>query len=65
MIEVTVTGLRRAGRDYKVICPFHEEYVPSFYVVPSQGRFKCYGCGESGEVVKCDGLEAVIRVGDD
>ena len=42
--------LKRAGKDYRALCPFHEEKTPSFYVVPSKGFYKCFGCGESGDV---------------
>ncbi len=43
-------ALKRSGKDYKGRCPFHEERTPSFYVVPSKGFYKCFGCGESGDV---------------
>jgi DNA primase len=43
-------ALKRAGKDYKARCPFHEERTPSFYVVPSKGFYKCFGCNESGDV---------------
>lgn len=42
--------LRKAGREYRARCPFHEERTPSFYVVPQKGFYKCFGCGESGDV---------------
>lgn len=42
--------LKRAGKDFKGRCPFHEERTPSFYVVPSKGFYKCFGCNESGDV---------------
>ncbi len=42
--------LKRAGKDYRALCPFHEEKTPSFYVVPSKGFYNCFGCGESGDV---------------
>lgn len=42
--------LKRAGKDFRALCPFHNEKTPSFYVVPSKGFFKCFGCGESGDV---------------
>jgi DNA primase len=42
--------LKRSGKDFKGRCPFHEERTPSFYVVPSKGFYKCFGCGESGDV---------------
>jgi DNA primase len=41
--------LKRAGKEYKARCPFHNEKTPSFYVVPSKGFYKCFGCGESGD----------------
>ena len=43
-------ALKRAGKEFKARCPFHEERTPSFYVVPSKGFYKCFGCGESGDV---------------
>jgi len=43
-------ALKKSGKDYKARCPFHEERTPSFYVVPSKGFYKCFGCGESGDV---------------
>ena len=42
--------LKKAGREYKANCPFHEERTPSFYFVPAKGFYKCFGCGKSGDV---------------
>ncbi|MEN8373881.1 MAG: DNA primase [Gemmatimonadota bacterium] len=42
--------LKRAGKDYRGLCPFHKEKTPSFYVVPAKGFYKCFGCGESGDI---------------
>jgi DNA primase len=42
--------LKRAGKEFKARCPFHEERTPSFYVVPDKGFYKCFGCGKSGSV---------------
>jgi len=42
--------LKKAGREYRANCPFHEERTPSFYVVPAKGFYKCFGCGKSGDV---------------
>lgn len=42
--------LKRSGKDFKGLCPFHQEKTPSFYVVPGKGFYKCFGCGESGDV---------------
>ncbi len=40
----------RASDDYWACCPFHQEDTPSFHVRPSRGFFKCFGCGEKGDV---------------
>lgn len=46
-------SLKRAGRNYKGLCPFHNEKTPSFQVNPEIGRWNCFGqCGESGDVFK-------------
>jgi DNA primase len=43
-------SLKKSGKEFKANCPFHEERTPSFYVVPAKGFYKCFGCGESGDV---------------
>ena len=45
-------ALRKRGRDLVGLCPFHAEKTPSFHVHPDRGYFKCFGCGESGDVFK-------------
>jgi len=42
--------LKRSGSGYVGLCPFHDEKTPSFHVTPSLGIYKCFGCGESGDV---------------
>ncbi len=42
--------LRRAGRSYSGKCPFHKERTPSFHVSPERGTYKCFGCGEGGDI---------------
>ncbi len=44
--------LQRSGRTWKGCCPFHGERTPSFHVYPEDKHFKCYGCGEYGDVFK-------------
>ena len=45
-------SLKKRGANHIGCCPFHNEKTPSFYVSPAKGIFKCFGCGEAGDVVK-------------
>jgi DNA primase len=40
--------LKRAGREYKACCPFHDEKSPSFWVSPDKQFYHCFGCGAHG-----------------
>lgn len=55
--------LTKAGKHYKGLCPFHTEKTPSFTVSPELQIFKCFGCGESGDVFsfleKYEGMEFI------
>jgi len=42
--------LKKAGRGYVGLCPFHGEKTPSFHVDPERRTYKCFGCGEGGDV---------------
>ncbi|HEX9289840.1 MAG TPA: DNA primase [Anaeromyxobacteraceae bacterium] len=44
--------LKKSGRTWKGCCVFHGERTPSFHVYPEDRHFKCYGCGEYGDVFK-------------
>lgn len=46
-----VVRLKRAGRNFSGLCPFHNEKSPSFSVSPDKQIFKCFGCGEAGNVI--------------
>ncbi|WP_224243729.1 DNA primase [Hyalangium gracile] len=43
--------LKKAGREFKGRCPFHQEKTPSFYVVPEKRFYFCHGCRASGDAV--------------
>jgi len=53
---VTIIGeridLKRSGSSYKGLCPFHGEKSPSFFVSDQMQRYKCFGCGVSGDVLE-------------
>ena len=46
-----VVDLKRAGADWKGLCPFHNEKTPSFNVSPGRQTYRCFGCGEGGNAV--------------
>jgi len=43
-------ALKRVGRNWSGLCPFHAEKSPSFYVREETGRYKCFGCDKGGDV---------------
>lgn len=63
--------LRRRGKNYVGLCPFHNEKTPSFTVYPDTQSFYCFGCGAGGEIISftrrienIDFIEAVRSLAD-
>jgi DNA primase len=53
-IQSIVSGyvnLRKSGKNYSGLCPFHKEKTPSFSVDSQKQRYHCFGCGEGGDVI--------------
>ena len=46
----TKVALKKAGRIYRGLCPFHAEKTPSFTVDPERRTYHCFGCGVHGDV---------------
>src|SRR6186713_2095671 len=58
--------LKKAGREYRACCPFHNEKTPSFTVSPQKQFYHCFGCGAHGSAIgfmmNFEGLEFVDAV---
>src|SRR5438067_12488647 len=62
-------GLKRVGRQWQGLCPFHAEKTPSFSINPELGVYHCFGCGAGGDVISSvrelehlTSVEAVARL---
>ncbi|MGL5311729.1 MAG: DNA primase [Peptostreptococcaceae bacterium] len=59
-------GVKPSGSNYKGLCPFHGEKTPSFYINTSKQIYKCFGCGEGGDVInfvmKMENLDLIDAV---
>ncbi|MGB9622065.1 MAG: DNA primase, partial [Brevinematia bacterium] len=63
-------NLKKSGKNYVALCPFHHEKTPSFTVASDKGFFHCFGCGKSGdvftfvsEIEKIPFMDAVRKIG--
>jgi len=50
VIEEHGVHLKKSGRGFTGLCPFHSEKTPSFHVNPDTRSYKCFGCGRSGDI---------------
>jgi DNA primase len=62
-------AIKRDGKEFTGLCPFHKEKVPSFTVSDEKGFFHCFGCGVHGDAIgfikefeRVDYREAVHRL---
>ena len=44
-------NLKKNGRNFLALCPFHQEKTPSFFIKQSSAFYKCFGCGARGDVL--------------
>ncbi len=60
-VVASYLSVKKSGKNYKALCPFHSEDTPSFMVSPELQIFKCFGCGEAGDIFtfveKVEGVE--------
>ena len=45
-------SLRQTGKVYKALCPFHDDSRPSLDIDPERQRFRCWSCGQYGDVIR-------------
>lgn len=51
LAETHLQNLKRCGKAYRSLCPYHKERTPSFYLYPDTNTFHCFGCGEHSDVI--------------
>ena len=60
-------SVKKAGKHFKALCPFHGEKTPSFMISPELQIYKCFGCGEGGDVItfleKYEGMDFNEAIG--
>lgn len=69
--DITGTQLKKSGKEFKGLCPFHQEKTPSFFVNEDEKVFHCFGCQEKGDLFSfvkkykgCEFMDAVKFLAD-
>ena len=52
LVESRGVKLKKTGKSYKGLCPFHAEKTPSFTITPSKNLWHCFGCGQGGDAIR-------------
>lgn len=52
IVQQYLPNLKRSGKNYFALCPFHSERTPSFSIAPDKGIIHCFGCGYTADVIK-------------
>ncbi len=72
LVESRGIELKKNGKGWFGLCPFHDDKTPSLSVTPSKNEWHCFGCGAGGDVIRfvemfdrVDFKEAVKRLGGD
>jgi DNA primase len=52
IVQQYLPNLKRSGKNYFALCPFHSERTPSFSVAPDKGIIHCFGCGYTADIIK-------------
>ena len=52
LVKAKGVNLRKNGKSYFGLCPFHDDHNPSFSVNPSKNLWQCFGCGAGGDAIR-------------
>ncbi|MEM4367679.1 MAG: CHC2 zinc finger domain-containing protein, partial [Candidatus Anstonellales archaeon] len=52
IVNKYIPSLKRSGKNYFALCPFHSEKTPSFSIAPDKDLIHCFGCGYTADIIK-------------